>query len=304
MKFKVGDRVKTKVSHHNAPSKYNHTDGVITGIDKDSSPPCKVSFEKDYWFYTEDELELVTTTTLKELPNTVVHVETQEEYDELMRIYEDAGWKWCTGDKPGTFLSRGTSLDKREKALNGEGLVLTAFRDGGFFWRTMGDWEVIGNPGVLSNPKIISLKEFKEIQGLVQKPDNYDELLTTCTSTTSYGYLTEGALEDAITDAYRYAYTPSPIYPQWYSLEYFGSEKVTTKKKGIMSYLKDIPNRIKKLLSKDLAAMYKLGWIDEELNLTSAGKDQLNIILQDEYEVKLGAVAQKQVTKLEKECKK
>ena len=41
--------------------------------------------------------------TLKELPNTVVHLLTQEEYDELMQIYEDAGWRWINGYKPTGF---------------------------------------------------------------------------------------------------------------------------------------------------------------------------------------------------------
>ena len=35
--------------------------------------------------------------TLKELPYTAVHVPTQAEYDELMQIYEDAGWVWSNG---------------------------------------------------------------------------------------------------------------------------------------------------------------------------------------------------------------
>lgn len=37
---------------------------------------------------------------LKELPNTVVHCKTKEEYDRLMHIYEDAGWRWNGGKRP------------------------------------------------------------------------------------------------------------------------------------------------------------------------------------------------------------
>lgn len=33
---------------------------------------------------------------LKSLENTVVHTPTEAEYDELMKIYEDAGWKWVS----------------------------------------------------------------------------------------------------------------------------------------------------------------------------------------------------------------
>lgn len=37
---------------------------------------------------------------LKPLDNTVVHCPDRETYDKLMRIYADAGWKWCNGCKP------------------------------------------------------------------------------------------------------------------------------------------------------------------------------------------------------------
>ena len=37
---------------------------------------------------------------LKEILNTVINVKTQKECDELMRIYEEAGWKWSFGKKP------------------------------------------------------------------------------------------------------------------------------------------------------------------------------------------------------------
>ena len=44
---------------------------------------------------------------LKELENTVVNTKTQAEYDELMRIYEKAGWKWRgTGKPTGCILWR------------------------------------------------------------------------------------------------------------------------------------------------------------------------------------------------------
>ena len=34
---------------------------------------------------------------LREMPNTVVHCKTREEYDRLMQIYEEAGWSWSIG---------------------------------------------------------------------------------------------------------------------------------------------------------------------------------------------------------------
>ena len=36
---------------------------------------------------------------MKELENTVVHLQTQKEYDEYMQMCEDAGWVWGSGTK-------------------------------------------------------------------------------------------------------------------------------------------------------------------------------------------------------------
>ena len=77
-----------------------------------------------------------------------------------------------------------------------------------------------------------------------------------------------------------------------------------TKKKGIMSILKDIPNKIKKLLSKDLRAMYQLGWIDNELEATRSGIDAMDLLLFEEMTSKLGAKAIKEVARIKKEEKK
>jgi hypothetical protein len=37
------------------------------------------------------------------LPNTVVHLKTQEEYDEYMQMCEEAGWVWCDMTKPASY---------------------------------------------------------------------------------------------------------------------------------------------------------------------------------------------------------
>jgi predicted hydrocarbon binding protein len=37
---------------------------------------------------------------LYEMPNTVVHLETQDEYEEYMQMCEDVGWEWYEGGKP------------------------------------------------------------------------------------------------------------------------------------------------------------------------------------------------------------
>jgi hypothetical protein len=54
---------------------------------------------------------------LKELPNTVVHCKTKDEYDRLMQFYEDAGWTWGGGSRPKpsywSFESRSTDHECR-----------------------------------------------------------------------------------------------------------------------------------------------------------------------------------------------
>lgn len=73
------------------------------------------------------------------------------------------------------------------------------------------------------------------------------------------------------------------------------------KKEGIMSMLRDIPKQIKKLLSPNMRAMYKLGWINSELEMTDSGLKAMKEILLSEYEEELGKMAQKEVKRIEKE---
>lgn len=40
---------------------------------------------------------------LKELKNTVVHCKSEDEYNRLMKIYEDGGWVWTGGNMPTQF---------------------------------------------------------------------------------------------------------------------------------------------------------------------------------------------------------
>ena len=73
---------------------------------------------------------------------------------------------------------------------------------------------------------------------------------------------------------------------------------------SIMDTLRTIPARIKKLLSKELANFYKLGWVDSDLDPTARGVEALNSFLFDKYEKELGVIAKAEVKKALKASKK
>lgn len=87
---------------------------------------------------------------LKELPNTVVNCKTLAEAEELMKIYEEAGWKWRGGRWP--IYKNNWNRNKSETCYD----ACDFFRyDSIDYSRGIGE-------------KIISLAEFKKIQGLDQ----------------------------------------------------------------------------------------------------------------------------------------
>lgn len=88
---------------------------------------------------------------LKKLKNTVVHCKTKEEYDRLMKIYEEVGWKWRDGELPTEYrhLGRHTWGDEREETCV---TVQDRFSFAGRSW--------------YSGKRVISLPEFLRIQGL------------------------------------------------------------------------------------------------------------------------------------------
>lgn len=99
---------------------------------------------------------------LKELPNTVVHVPTKAEYDELMDIYTKAGWKWDGGELPNESCvwneyEAKTCID-----------AYNSFQYAGV--------ELYNDIGC----KIISLSEFKKLQGLEPKFKVGDFVYTNC----------------------------------------------------------------------------------------------------------------------------
>ena len=68
-----------------------------------------------------------------------------------------------------------------------------------------------------------------------------------------------------------------------------------------MSCLTNIPVRLKRLLNANYKAFYKLGWVDEDLDVTEDGKEALMDMLFDLHEKELGVVAAKKVRELKKE---
>jgi len=85
---------------------------------------------------------------LKELRKTVVNIKTQEEYNELMKIYEDAGWMWDGDNEPTT--SDIWDEYRERTCVEAENLFVYGYTDS---WKRGGY-------------KIISFQEFLEIQGL------------------------------------------------------------------------------------------------------------------------------------------
>lgn len=81
---------------------------------------------------------------LKSLENTVVHTPTKAEYDELMKIYEDAGWKWMDESNPTDIVFNGSWTN-----------ILAHDR----FLRTSS-----------SRYEVINLNEFKKIQNIESEP--------------------------------------------------------------------------------------------------------------------------------------
>lgn len=74
-------------------------------------------------------------------------------------------------------------------------------------------------------------------------------------------------------------------------------------KERLMSSLREIPAKIKRMLNVNYRAFYALEWVDEELNLTSTGKQELLSLLLDKHEKDLGEIAIKKVREIKKKNK-
>lgn len=220
--------------------------------------------------------------SLRELPHTVVHCKTQKEYDELMQIYEDAGWKWNEGQNA-TYKNNWTSY-------KGETCVL--IKDGFCYCPAQPDRRDRISYYRLNGYKILSLQEFKEEQGLVER--------TTCTGRTTAPILTVPELERL------YGGILMPIL----SRRSYKFPEPQKQKKGTMSLLKKLTNTIKNYFSEEVQALYRLGWAEmenDELDITSEGSNELERFLAFEHPTiskAFGEYAKKRVAEVEKEEKK
>lgn len=74
----------------------------------------------------------------------------------------------------------------------------------------------------------------------------------------------------------------------------------TGKGVSMMSKLKSIPARLKRMLNANFRAFYSLGWVDSDLEITEKGEDALTDFIFDKFEKELGEVAKKEVAKIKK----
>lgn len=70
-----------------------------------------------------------------------------------------------------------------------------------------------------------------------------------------------------------------------------------------MSRLHSIPTTLKRFLNANFKAFYQLHWVDEELNLTEAGEQNLMNLLFEKFETELGTKAKAEVKRVEEEEK-
>ena len=82
------------------------------------------------------------------------------------------------------------------------------------------------------------------------------------------------------------------------------NKKHHKKKGGIMSLLKSIPSRLKRMINANYKAFYKLGWVDGDLELTDKGVNAFRDFVFDHFEKELGTVAKKEVKIIKKEEEK
>lgn len=278
---------------------------------------------------------------LKELENTVVLIKSRSEFNQLMEIFGKQGWRWCTGavaDKHKTIEPDPFKHDQ---------FWVVASDD--FYWRGVGD---VGGSKLFGQPKVISLSEFKKIQGLEPRPfqvgdrvkvikerDNIVapgtivtvdrigsepgwfmdkngqpfnstcdqlELLSPCEEKEEQEkepIVLKDWYTERIDSLHREAFPPLRVtYHDWSGGINFEPQKSTVKsmKKGIMSYLRDIPNKLKRVLNPGLQARYQLQHILDDMEMTAEGKNFLLNFLEEKYEKELGERAIAEVKRLKK----
>ncbi len=163
-KYKVGDRVRFIRSSGGESYVRIYSTGdtaIVTALDPAKDCPLEVSFDgkrRNLHMSRIKHIELAT--TLKELDNTVVHCKTKEEYDELMEIYEEGGWK---SNRPSHCWKE-----------NGEEVI---YPQHVFRWINVYDGfcgnrfstDEYANGSESYGKEEITLQEFKRLQGLKEK---------------------------------------------------------------------------------------------------------------------------------------
>lgn len=77
----------------------------------------------------------------------------------------------------------------------------------------------------------------------------------------------------------------------------------TKQKGGLMSYIKTIPTRLKRVLNADLRAMYQVGWIDGDLDPTDDGQEAVIDFIFTKFEKELGELAKAELKDRKKQEK-
>ena len=84
---------------------------------------------------------------MKELENTVVHLPTQEEFNEYMEMCEKAGWKWRGDFAPFNFMGEEWEFYRKDTCVN----ICNGFGYGSIQFHQE------------QNDKIITFKNFKKM---------------------------------------------------------------------------------------------------------------------------------------------
>lgn len=75
---------------------------------------------------------------------------------------------------------------------------------------------------------------------------------------------------------------------------------INNNKFNIMEIIKQIPRALKKVLSKELKAQFKAGYIDEKLELTETGIKRINEISQEHFKKELSERAEEEIAEFKK----
>jgi hypothetical protein len=87
---------------------------------------------------------------IKELKDTVVNVETYDEFKQILCIYQASGWRYSDGSRPKWLLNKSIYMELGNRCC----------------FEIKNNFEVYNYNSIEGKLKIISFKEFKEIQNI------------------------------------------------------------------------------------------------------------------------------------------